>query len=280
MLILSEEDIRGCFGMDDAIDAVAEAFESFSAGGAEVPLRTVQPIPGRDGNMIVMPGYVGGDAQRAAGTDSMGVKTLGFFEGNRKLGLPTIPATMLVMDPATGMPAALLNGTYLTQLRTAAASGAATRLLARDGARTGALFGCGGQAACQLEALLATRDLDVVYVIDAGSAVIRGLDDATDYYLYETKAPEGFNLLKEPVQFKITAKYNADGSALSDGNPTVTIGAGEPSTKLSTDVVNKAGAELPSTGGVGTTVFYVVGGLLVAVAVVLLVTKKKMSADK
>ena len=58
MLILSEEDIRGCFGMDDAIDAVAEAFESFSAGGAEVPLRTVQPIPGRDGNMIVMPGYV------------------------------------------------------------------------------------------------------------------------------------------------------------------------------------------------------------------------------
>lgn len=166
MLILSEEDIRACFGMADAIDAVAEAFESFSAGGAEVPLRTVLPIPGRDGNMIVMPGYVGGDAQRAAGTDSMGVKTLGFFEGNRRLGLPTIPATMLVMDAATGMPAALLNGTYLTQLRTAAAAGAATRLLARDDARTGALFGCGGQAACQLEALLATRDLDVVYVTD------------------------------------------------------------------------------------------------------------------
>ena len=123
-------------------------------------------------------------------------------------------------------------------------------------------------------------DTNVVYVIDAGSAVIKGLDDATDYYLYETKAPEGFNLLKEPVQFKITAQYNADGSALADGSPTVTIGAGAPSTELSTNVVNKAGAELPSTGGIGTTVFYVVGGLLVAVAVVLLVTKKKMSAEK
>ena len=123
-------------------------------------------------------------------------------------------------------------------------------------------------------------DTNIVYVIDAGSAVIKGLDDAVDYYLYETKAPEGFNLLKEPVQFKITAKYNADGSALVAGSPTVTIGTGASSTELSTNVVNKAGAELPSTGGVGTTVFYVVGGLLVAVAVVLLVTKKKMSADK
>ena len=123
-------------------------------------------------------------------------------------------------------------------------------------------------------------DTNVVYVIEAGSPVIKGLDDAIDYYLYETKAPEGFNLLKEPVKFKITAQYNADGSALADGYPTVTIGAGEPSAALSTNVVNKAGAELPSTGGVGTTVFYVVGGLLVAVAVVLLVTKKKMSADK
>ena len=54
----------------------------------------------------------------------------------------------------------------------------------------------------------------------------------------------------------------------------------EPSTTLSTNVVNKSGSTLPSTGGMGTTLFYVVGGLLVAVAVVLLVTKKKMSADK
>ena len=123
-------------------------------------------------------------------------------------------------------------------------------------------------------------DTKIVYVIEAGNAVIKGLDDAVDYYLYETKAPQGFNLLKEPVQFKITAQYNEDGSALAAGYPTVTIGTGASSTELRTNVVNKAGTELPSTGGVGTTVFYVVGGLLVAVAVVLLVTKKKMSADK
>lgn len=166
MLILTERDMRACFSMNDAIDAVSEAFASFSAGDAEVPLRTVQPVPGRDGNLIVMPGYVGGDAEREAGTDSMGVKTLGVFAGNRAKGLPVIPATMLVMDARTGVATALLNGTFLTQQRTAAAAGAATRLLAREDARVGVLIGCGGQAACQLEALLVTRDLDVVYVSD------------------------------------------------------------------------------------------------------------------
>lgn len=64
---------------------------------------------------------------------------------------------------------------------------------------------------------------------------------------------------------------------MSADKPTVTIGNGEPSTTLSTDVVNQSGAELPSTGGMGTTLFYVLGGVLVLAAVVLLITKKRMS---
>ena len=123
-------------------------------------------------------------------------------------------------------------------------------------------------------------DTDVVYTVDAGTPVIKGLDDNVDYYLYETKSPSGYNLLKAPVHFVIDAKYSEDGSTIAVGYPTVTVDSGEPSTTLSTNVVNKSGSTLPSTGGMGTTLFYVVGGLLVAVAVVLLVTKKKMSADK
>ena len=120
------------------------------------------------------------------------------------------------------------------------------------------------------------NDSGIVYTIEAGSRTIRGLDDATDYYLYETKAPEGYNLLSKPVEFHITAKYNEDGSELLDNYPTVTVDKGEPSTNLSTDVVNQSGAELPSTGGIGTTIFYVVGGLLVVGAGIVLVTKKRM----
>ena len=119
----------------------------------------------------------------------------------------------------------------------------------------------------------------VVYVIEAGTPVIKGLDDSESYYLYETKSPAGYNLLSEAVSFKIAAEYSEDGSALSTNYPTVTIGNGEPSTTLSANVVNQSGAELPSTGGMGTTLFYVLGGVLVLAAVVLLVTKKRMRSE-
>ena len=122
-------------------------------------------------------------------------------------------------------------------------------------------------------------DTDIVYAIEAGSPVIEGLDDSVNYYLYETKSPAGYNLLSEPVSFRIAAQYSSDGTTLSAGYPTVTIGNGEPSTTLSTNVVNQSGAELPSTGGMGTTLFYVLGGVLVLAAVVLLVTKKRMRSE-
>ena len=122
-------------------------------------------------------------------------------------------------------------------------------------------------------------DTDIVYAIEAGSPVIKGLDDSVNYYLYETKSPAGYNLLSEPVSFRIAAEYNTDGSALSADKPTVTIGNGEPSRTLSTNVVNQSGAELPSTGGMGTTLFYVLGAVLVVGAGVLLVTKKRMRSE-
>ncbi len=117
----------------------------------------------------------------------------------------------------------------------------------------------------------------VVYAMDAGSPVIKGLDDSTDYYLYETLAPKGYNLLDGPVQFKITAEYTTDGSALLENYPTVKVGEAEPSTNLSTNVINKEGSVLPSTGGMGTTLFYILGGLLVVGAGVVLITRKRMS---
>lgn len=105
-----------------------------------------------------------------------------------------------------------------------------------------------------------------------GMIEIKGLD-ADTYYLEEIEAPAGYNKLKDPIEVKITATVD------QDGNGTATVSYGENSTGT-VMVLNQTGAELPSTGGIGTTVFYVVGGLLVAVAVVLLVTKKKMSVNK
>lgn len=120
-------------------------------------------------------------------------------------------------------------------------------------------------------------DTNVVYVVDAGTPVIQGLDDI-DYYLYETKAPAGHNLLSEPVHFKISADYNEDGSNYT--SVTVTVGEDAVSNTLSTNVVNRSGVTLPETGGVGTTIFYVLGGLLVVGAGVVLITRKRMGKSE
>lgn len=112
-----------------------------------------------------------------------------------------------------------------------------------------------------------------------------GLDDG-DYRLTETKTPAGYNTI-DPIEFTITAEHDV----LSD-NPALTSLSGDATTgeitftpdttegALSADVVNKAGSTLPETGGMGTTIFYILGGLLVLFAVVLLVSKKRMSSEK
>ena len=114
----------------------------------------------------------------------------------------------------------------------------------------------------------------VVKVMTAGKITIKGLDDATEYYLYETKAPAGYNRLTDAVKFKITATYNDTGDSWT--RVTAAVNDVEQSS-VSVQVANNKGSTLPSTGGIGTTLFYVIGGGLMAVAAVLLVTKKRMN---
>lgn len=114
----------------------------------------------------------------------------------------------------------------------------------------------------------------VVNVMTAGDITINGLDDATVYYLYETKAPAGYNRLTAAVRFEITATYNDAGDNCTNVTATVNNDV-QPS--VGVDVRNNKGSTLPSTGGIGTTIFYVIGGGLMAVAAVLLVTKKRMN---
>lgn len=99
-------------------------------------------------------------------------------------------------------------------------------------------------------------------VIEAGDVVIRGLDSEKDYYLEEIKAPDGYNVLTARKLVRFTTAEN--GSVNS----------------LTVDVENNTGSLLPSTGGIGTTIFYVVGGLLMLAAVVLFAARRKVNSDK
>lgn len=160
MILLTKEDMQKVFTMEEAIEAVKEALRLSSEGKSTVPLRTNIDIPEYNGQSLYMPAYV--ESQNPA----LGMKIISTYPDNIKKGLPTSPATMIMIDAQTGIVEALLNGTYLTQLRTGAVQGAATDLLARKDARIGALIGTGGQAAAQLEAMLTVRYLEEVRIMD------------------------------------------------------------------------------------------------------------------
>lgn len=115
---------------------------------------------------------------------------------------------------------------------------------------------------------------NVTYHVVVGADGILHLEglNAGTYTITETKAPEGYNLLKEPVE--VTISWNAP----ENGSTECTWTYSEDAPNGVVTIVNSAGTQLPSTGGIGTTVFYVVGAILVLAAIVLLVTKKRMSA--
>lgn len=155
MLLLNKEDIRSVFTMSDAIEADKECYRLFSEGGFDVPLRAV--INGEHGNFLFMPAYSGK-------LGAAGLKIVNIMPGNPEKGLPASIGQVLLIDGETGEVKAMMDGTYITALRTAAASGAAFELFGRKDAVTGALIGTGSQAMCQLEAMLTARPLKEVRV--------------------------------------------------------------------------------------------------------------------
>ena len=159
MLLLSREDIKKVFSIQDAIVADKKAFTLVADKKCDSPLRTNIQAPKYDGCFLFMPAYI-------EEMDTASLQTVNIFPHNIDNGLPTSPAQVLLIDGKTGIVTAVLDGTYVTQLRTGASSGVAFDLLAKKDCRIGALIGTGGQAATQLEAMVAVRNLKEVRVYD------------------------------------------------------------------------------------------------------------------
>lgn len=155
MRILTASDVRSALSMTEAIQAAREAFVALSSGRALVPLRGVLEVSG--GVTLTMPAHV-------EGSPITSVKVVSVYPGNPGRGLPTIHATVLVIDADTGAPIALMDGASLTAIRTGAASGLATDLLARRGATTLGVLGAGVQARTQVEAVCAVRPIEEIRV--------------------------------------------------------------------------------------------------------------------
>lgn len=166
--VLSASDIDQALSMIDVIDINAQAYAMLSAGEATMPSRV--PIETEYGATLFMPAYL-------HRTGALAVKVVSVNERNCEKGLPTIHAIVLALDSKTGRPLAIMDGTRLTALRTGAASGVATRLLAREDARILAMFGAGGQAMSQIEAVLSVRKIEEVRTYTPSGRSARQLAD-------------------------------------------------------------------------------------------------------
>lgn len=140
-MILDEQAVANFLRMDETIHAMEVALAAFSRGEVVQPVRTMVPVTEHDGVLGLMPAYAG----------ALGVKLVTFYPGNQ--GIPTHLATIMLFDPETGEPLVTMDGRLITEVRTAAVSAVATKLLARPNASVLAILGSGVQARSHLEAL-------------------------------------------------------------------------------------------------------------------------------
>lgn len=157
MIILTKNDIKKCITMEDTIETCKTSLTKYSLNKTTIPLRANLPLEKYNGQALFMPGVIDEEA--------LGLKVVSVYPENNKKNLPAVPATMLTLDATTGIVNGLLDGTYLTALRTAALAGAATDLLAKKDSKIATLIGTGGQAYEQAHALLTVRSLDELRVV-------------------------------------------------------------------------------------------------------------------
>jgi len=150
-----DADAVQAISVEALLDAVERAYRDVASGRDRSPLRISVPLP--NGDLLLMPGI----RQDGAGSS---VKLVTVQPANADRGMPTVQAVVVWFDQETGEPQAVIDGGSLTRMRTGAASGVATRLLARPESSVMALLGAGGQAAWQVRAVVAARPIDEVRV--------------------------------------------------------------------------------------------------------------------
>src|SRR5205085_7311313 len=156
-LFLDEEQVRHHLRMVDLIPAMEKTLIDFSAGKVTQPVRSVIKV-----DVAAATGFLG--LMPALTPNGLGLKAVTFYPSNAERGIPTHMATIFLVDPETGTPLAIMDGRLITEMRTAAVSAAATKLLAPPDAKILAILGSGVQARSHVEALQLVRRFEKVRV--------------------------------------------------------------------------------------------------------------------
>lgn len=182
-LILSRADAQQCLTMRDAIDAMKVAFGALNDGRAQVPHRAAVSLA-EQGVALVMPSLIQTSQEHA-----FGLKVVTVMPRNPQRGLSRIYATVLLLDDTTGRALAIMEGGWLTAMRTGAASGLATELLARQDADILTVFGAGAQAPMQIVAVHTARPLREVRVVNRDTAHYHALVEMVQQMLGDDCPP-------------------------------------------------------------------------------------------
>ena len=159
-ILLSRNDLSSILTMKAVMGAVEEGFRQLAIGTVNMPIRSVIRIEKYKGLIVYMPAYVGGN-------DALAVKVASSYPDNpMNHNLPTVLGTVLLNDPRTGQLVCIMDGNFITAMRTGAVSGVATKYLARKNARVVGIFGCGMQARTQLMAINEVRKLECAKAYD------------------------------------------------------------------------------------------------------------------
>lgn len=195
IVVLNHSEVEHLLPVGECIPVMEDALAGLARGEAHQPLRMIVQPPGAAGDMALMPSYRAGE--RAA----YGLKAVCFFAGNPALGLDSHQGGVMLFSAVSGQLLAMMNASAITAIRTAAVSGVATKLLAREDASELAIIGSGVQARAHLEAMSCVRALKRVRVSSLT------LDHARRF-ANESKPRYPFPI--EPVESVEAAVRNAD----------------------------------------------------------------------
>jgi alanine dehydrogenase len=168
MLVLSEKQVQGLIDIDELIVALEQAHIQYSTGKAVMPVRLVVPLPQIQGRITSMPGYLNEDK-------ALGMKVVTYFQDNPKQNLPAILATIMLFSAETGKMIAVMDGGYITAIRTACASALATKALANPGMATLGILGAGVQARAHIQALARVCELKQIGIFSPSGASAAGI---------------------------------------------------------------------------------------------------------
>ena len=175
-LLLDRQTIQGLLDMQKMIGILEQAFGELASGSAVMPQRTAVADPSVNGWYAFMPAQL-----RSMG--ALGVKSVTVYKDNPSMhGLPATLATIVLMDSRTGQTLAVMDGGYITAMRTGAVTGLATKYLARNDARIAGVMGSGVQARTQLWGMASGADIEkaLVFSLDPPEARQAFADDAAD----------------------------------------------------------------------------------------------------